>query len=303
MKQVSLGHYTASSEHIKSLEWSYFIGQDPIDPEKYGQDAWNYDQDLALVCDVEVDMESLRRHLRLDPATELAWVIVARSDAPLVSVSTPSSVRPGRQTIEHAVRGYEISGRLRAELQLGISKGVTTPRDRFSPHLTGHLVYQESASIQLEGSGGQLPLLPVSFKQHGISHSEYALWWLHVLNSDLEAPTSSALWLWLNTDNTLIRSLVENPLDPANQSTSELLAVDLSRQLLGLALSDKLDDLALDEEYPAGSLGESLVGVVRLLGETREQVRQAHDLEPGRLEAQLQALVIGAARSEHEDRS
>jgi hypothetical protein len=184
---------------------------------------------------------------------------------------------------------------VRAELSLGVIGNVANPIDRFAPHLLGHLVFAQSDRLQLEGNGGQLPLLPVSFKEQGVTPSESGLWWLRINHVELDAPASSALWLWLNSDNSEISALLESSTDQQQQMLTTFMAVDFSRQLLNVALT--VDDLDLDTDYPESSLGLTLAGIVRLIGETLPQVRLAYQTDPGAVEARLQAVVAAAARS------
>lgn len=69
----------------------------------------------------------------------------------------------------------------------------------------------------------------------------------------------------------------------------QFLEVDFLRQLLREALSH--DELSLSVEYPEGSLGAVLSGVVRLLGESIEFVQSRYTDDPGRVEAELQSRV------------
>lgn len=295
MKQTSLGHYTATSEGIRALKWVYYVGEDEIDPELPGQESWNRDQRLVIECNVDIDLDLVRRQTYTDDRTSLAWIIIARSDAPKVLASKPVRAKPGQQRIMLAAPGGDIAGRVKTELTLGVVGEVTAPLDRFAPHLPGHRVFTTYDGLRLEGNGAQLPLLPVSFKEHGVMPGGHGLWWLRVNHLELEAPASSALWLWLNSDNPDIAALLDNSNEPQHRMLANFMAIDFSRQLLSLALT--VEDLDLEADYPEHSLGVTLAGVVRLVGETLPQVRLAYQTDPGSVEAKLQALVAAAAES------
>ncbi len=134
-------------------------------------------------------------------------------------------------------------------------------------------------------------MLPVSFADHGIVGSDKSLWWLRLTTRDLTATASSAIWLWLNVDNAFIMQLLENSETPESVAWLRFLEIDFMRQLLREALGN--DELSLDVPYAEESLGYVLSSLVRLLGNSLEQLRLKYQEDPGRVEAELQAKVGG----------
>jgi hypothetical protein len=74
----------------------------------------------------------------------------------------------------------------------------------------------------------------------------------------------------------------------------QVLKMDFIRQLLREALAHP--DLDPAHDYPEGSLGALLLGVVRLIGSSVNEVQSKYADDPGRVEAELQGVVIGSAR-------
>jgi hypothetical protein len=141
---------------------------------------------------------------------------------------------------------------------LDVGHAVESP---FAPKRLGNTVFRVDRKIVLEGTAPRLPMLPVSFAEHGIAGSSNPF-----ISKMLEDSDSSESDAWLR-----------------------FLELDFMRQLLREALSS--DELSLQTEYPEESLGYVLSGVVRLLGESLDQVQQRYREDPGRVEAELQSKV------------
>jgi hypothetical protein len=169
---------------------------------------------------------------------------------------------------------------------LAIGNAVESP---FAPKRLGNTVFRNDRKIVLEGTAPRLPMLPVSFAEHGIAGSSTSLWWLRLTTRDLAASASAAIWLWLNADNPFISRMLEDSDSSESDAWLRFLEVDFMRQLLREAISS--DELSLQTDYPEESLGYVLSSVVRLLGESLDQVRQRYREDPGRVEAELQSKV------------
>lgn len=292
MRGVSLGHLTLPIHRISDLRWEVLIGDTLLAEDEVFAKDWTYYDDVNVKCSFELDLREVQDELRLGSAAKFGAAIVARSTgAPLVIVSDVRTVGSGRQQIYLSVPGDQISGTLSVEFQLSLLELNSEVVSPFAPKKLGNTVFRLERKITLEGSAPRLPMLPVSFAEHGFAGSSRSLWWLRLTTRDLSVSASAAIWLWLNSDNSYIEELLRDSESAESAPWLRFLELDFMRQLLREALSS--DELSLEMDYPEDSLGQVLSSVVRLLGGSLSQVRQRYREDAGRVEAELQAKVGG----------
>jgi hypothetical protein len=290
LRGVSFGHLTLPIEEVSTLSWDVSIGETPLaDGETLAVD-WTYYDDIYIKCSFQLDLRDALTRLRLSSSARLGAVIIARSSGtPLIATSEVRDVRGGRQQVYLTLPADQISGTLSLEFQisvLAIGHAVESP---FAPKRLGNTVFRVDRKIVLEGTAPRLPILPVSFAEHGIAGANNSLWWLRLTSRDLAASASAAIWLWLNADNPIISRMLEDSDSSDSAAWLRFLELDFMRQLLREALSS--DELSLQADYPEGSLGYVLSSVARLLGESLDQLQQRYREDPGRVEAELQSKV------------
>lgn len=293
MKYISLGHLVLDERTVRDVEWEFSLDGQVTRTLEGTIPEWNYSSTVGVSCMVTVDLDEVRRTLEVANDLQLAWLLVAKcKPSPVAIPSHPIPLVDGRQEISLTLMPGSISGQLDLELLLTVASPSKFQIKSFAPNKIGQTVFRASSKLILEGNAGQLPLLPVSFAEHGIPHSESSLWWLRFLTRDLEESANSSLWLWLNTDNPEMEPLIEQSDTSGSLIWLQFLQVDFIRQLLSEAL--RHPDLDTSNTYPDGSLGELLSGVVKLVGTSIKSVQAEHQDDPGRVEAKLQALVNGA---------
>lgn len=291
MRTISVGHLVLEEGMVEDPRWEFSINGAIAKLEERRVLDWNYFSDISVTCTVEVDLGAVRQCLEIAEDLTLAWVIVARSSvSPLITTSPPLEVCAGPQEVTMNIPGTVLGG----ILTLGLEMGVSSPSSRkegssFAPNRAGHVVYQNATQIVLEGDAGQLPILPVSFSDHGVPNPSSSLWWLRLLSKDLQDQANAALWMWLNTDNPELDPLIQQKESEASDVWMRVLKIDFVRQLLREAISHP--DLEEASDYPDGSLGALLLGVTRLVGTSLEEVRSRYADDPGRVEADLQGAV------------
>lgn len=292
MKNVSYGHLTLNDSVVHNISWDYYLDGQSVAPQDDGLENWNHLSTVGVSCTVTVELEEIRRTLEIANDLVLSWQIVAKcKPSPIAIASQSIAIVSGRQEISLTLPPGSISGQLSLELSLIVSVPSKFKVAGFAPNTVGQTVYRTQTKLILEGTAGQLPLLPVSFAEHGVPHASTSLWWLRFLSRDLDESANSSLWLWLNTDNPELEPLIEQSEPMIGSLWLKFLKVDFVRQLLTEALRNP--ELDLGYSYPEGSLGEMLSGVVRLVGASKSDVRAEYDDDPGRVEAKLQALVNG----------
>lgn len=292
MRRVSVGHLVLEEGMVDVAEWTYFVEGKPLGAGTESLDDWNYFSNLRVSCIVSLDLAAVYEMLGVPEDQELAWVLVARSTSNLlITASNPCVVRDGVQEIACELPSSDLGGVLTVDLEMGLTQPVIDTLSPFAPSRIGHTVFRTFSRVVLEGDAGQLPILPVSFKSHGVKNPGSSWWWLRFLSNDLLDSANSALWMWLNTDNDLLRVLIEQPDSEPGKTWMRFLKVDFVRQLLREALSHpELNDV---DEYPDGSLGALLKGVIKLVGASVEEVRSRYSEDGGLVEANLQGAVNG----------
>lgn len=290
MRGVSFGHLTLPIQTMSSLSWEVSVGEAPLADGATLAEDWTYYDDIYVKCSFQLDLMDAFNRLRLPPDARLGAVIIARSSGtPFITTSDVVQVRNGRQQVYLTVPADQISGMLSLEFQISVVAVGHIVESPLAPKRLGNTVFRVDRKIVLEGTAPRLPMLPVSFAEHGIAGSTNSLWWLRLTTRDLAASASSAIWLWLNADNPSISRMLEDSDTSESEAWLRFLELDFMRQLLREALSS--DELSLHIEYPEESLGSILSGVVRLLGESLDQVQQRYREDPGRVEAELQSRV------------
>lgn len=295
MRKVSVGHLVLDEGLVEVADWTYFVEGKAALASTEALDDWNYFSDLRVSCLVSLNLPAIQEALGIPNDQELAWVLVARSTStPLITAASPCAVKDGVQEVSVEIPSSGLGGVLTVELEMGLplpSSGALRP---FAPSRCGHTVFRVSSQIVLEGDAGQLPILPVSFKNHGIKNPGASWWWLRLLSGHLFDSANSALWMWLNTDNDSLRVLIEQPDSEAGKLWMRFLKVDFVRQLLREALTHP--ELSDDEEYPEGSLGALFMGVIKLVGSSVKEVRSRYSEDGGLVEANLQGAVQGGEK-------
>lgn len=290
MRGVSFGHLTLPLEEVSDLSWDISVGEMPLSAGETVAEDWTYYDDIFIKCSFNLNLKDALLRLGLPEDARLGAVIIARSSGtPLIMTSEVVDVRASRQQVYLTLPGNQVAGILAVEFQLSVLATGNALKSPLAPKRIGNTVFRIDRRIVLEGTAPRLPMLPVSFAEHGIAGSNASLWWLRLTTRDLAASASAAIWLWLNADNPFISGMLEESQPSESKALLRFLQVDFMRQLLLEAI--RSDELSLQTDYPEESLGYVLSSVVRLLGESLDQVRQRYREDPGRVEAELQSKV------------
>lgn len=289
-RDVSHGYLQIEESQVNNLSWEFIVDDAPVAPWESAFGRWAYFSTMEVRCAVDLSLGEAHKSLGITEETSLGWVIVLRSSAMPKTVSSfPVEVVDGDQSIAITVAPGTVGGKLHAELLLLVLDSTESGANVFAPTVPGQVVFRTSTQIILEGSGSQLPILPVSFREQGFVHAQSANWWLRVNSNDLHSSSNSALWLWINTDNEALQVMLSAPESVEGSIWLKFLSIDFARQLLRIAIEHESFDT--NEEYPEGSLGETLTSVVQLLGSSIDSVKAKYLDDPSRIETELQAII------------
>lgn len=291
MSVISRGFRVLRAEDVRVEPWSVRIGEsDPLTMPSSLPD-WTFYQPLKIRVTLIADLQELQVRLGLGQDARLGAVIIWGSlGTSLRGASDVLTIEPNETTVSLDLDGSLLRGALDLECQVLLVEPGTRSDDLLSPSNRGSILWTSKYTIDLEGTGARMPTIALPFSTQLIG-GEHGLWWLRVASRDFHAQANSVLWLWLNEENLVIRELLDSPSSDGSVRTQELLRLDIYRQLIEIGLLDS--EFSLDETYAQGSLGAVVAGPVRLLGESLNTLRQLHDQDAPRLNAQIQAAFGG----------
>lgn len=290
MRNVSLGHLVVEDERNVAVSWGFSLDGHPAETLGEVLEGWNYHSVIAVSAEVTIDLTAIKRELELPNNTVLTALLVARSTRnPTVTAAEPAVLCEGAQLLTLELPGDAVGGIVTIEFQIVVNWVPDVLESVLAPSRVGSLIFSTDSKLVLEGDGGQVPILPIPFSGQDFPNPSTAMWWLKIMTHDLYLPADGAIWLWLNTDNSALTPLLDEPDGELAGAWMHFLRTDFSRQLLQLAL--RMPDLDTNEAYPEGSLGELLVGFVALFGVAIEVLRSRYEEDAGRVETELQSIV------------
>ena len=287
---VSLGYLTPQLVRIQKGPWSVIAGGVVQENTSVITD-WDYSVNLVLQRELEVDLQGLLGDCRLQKGSQIYALICWTSTATRLRGAGPTTrIVEGRNVLNLELNGDQLGGDLRLEARVVLGEYVI-PLTELAPDRHGNTLWSDSTSVALEGSGSRYPTLPVAFSTAGLAGGRNGLWCLVAQTGDLAASGSGSLRLYLNSENTAIQVLLEDPTAEQSKILSEFIRFDVARQMLFHGL--RHEELDLRTEYEPGSIGEVLAGFIRRFFPQRELASLQGDLRtaPGELEAELQAQI------------
>jgi hypothetical protein len=135
------------------------------------------------------------------------------------------------------------------------------------------------------------PVDLVDFGETGVA-SPFACWYLDWNPTDLEAATLGSMRLYINSahDN-LQQAVAASETNGTGAAITSALRYDVLRQIIeGALASEDFDD---QTDYPAGSIGSSMRGAVRIAfgADSVDTVRALRDTARAEFESRIQAAV------------
>lgn len=221
---------------------------------------WDYQTVLELAAPVWVDRASVADACRLDRASGLAVLVMARSNHTNAELLAKRLDLPMDDTFDLAVElsleGLELGGRLTLETLLVVTD--PKPLDLLAPQQPGSIIWRTAHWTDLEGIGTQFPTDTLDFRAAGL-HPD-AGWQFKVDMSDPDARFMASARLTLNSGHPAIARLLTGATDAGTDQLLRTLNWDVTRQMVREALSSE-DVVALDIDSEA----TSVAGVLRNL--------------------------------------
>jgi hypothetical protein len=293
MRPVSRGYLTISDSFVRHDPWSITLGDSGTSSSADYLEDWSYYQSVTARLTVVAEVDELYSSLALDDIAEMSLVILWVSPGTsLRGASQPVRLEHNETSVELEVEGGVLRGEVRFEAQIVLTRPSATPKSLLAPAVVGAVLWQSSHTVKLEGSGSRMPVLALPFSEQLSSAGSHAMWWLQVAQApDFNASADSVLWMWLNSENDSIATMLADPDSDSAKTTQRFLKVDLYRQLVEIGL--RSTDFDLDEKYPTGSLGAVVAAPLRLLGSDIAQLRGQFEQDTPTLEVMIQARLGG----------
>ncbi|MFE7773117.1 hypothetical protein ACFU5O_04300 [Streptomyces sp. NPDC057445] len=254
---------------------------------------WDYQLDLHLRRTVRVDLDRARSQSGLPADTALTLAVVWTATGS--NLSGPGQhVRlaqggTGAVELDVRLRGADLGGLLLLDTVLVLAERRSDVRPS-SPRRAGSVLWSDREALRLQGDAPQFPMAVIDFSL--TSFPDEAAWHLQISGS-LESATMGSLLLLVNERNTVTANAFERAGRPGPVDRIVLSAVyaDAARIMIEHALGN--DDFAEDADFPAGSLGATLLSLFDQLfpGQSITDIRLRQRQSPALFASDLQAAV------------
>lgn len=252
---------------------------------------WHYLTDVTVEWDLDVDLEGLTKDCGLTGNSHVGAMLAWRSERTNLRGSGRAvNLVTGPNNLTALLPGYDLGGAVAVEARIVLLE-PDSAAEQLAPPRSGSLLWNESQRIILEGSGGRFPTTATDFSSAGLPGGEAAMWYLEIADSDLGASATQALRLYLNSTNTAIRAVLDNPTADTSLPILRFLRYETARQLLIFVMSNEEFDDRVD--YGRGTLGDALVTLLRIyfLGRDITQLRNDYGLHPAEIDTELLAAA------------
>jgi hypothetical protein len=253
--------------------------------------SWHYLTDVSVEWPVSVDLHGVQQDCGLSGDAQIGISLSWRSDRTNLRAANPViAVADGENMLRAVIPGPTLGGTLTIEVSL-VLRRTDAAADRFAPSRPGTLLWRHSESFALEGAGGRFPTSITNFTTEGFPGGTAGLWYLEIIDTDLQASCTAALMLYLNSSHPSVQEMLGETESTHNTPLMQFMLYDVYRQLMGVAYRDEeFDDRA---SYDKGSFGDILITLLRLFFPGRDitQLRRDFALNPTEVEAELLAAT------------
>ncbi|AXE53945.1 hypothetical protein [Aurantimicrobium sp. MWH-Uga1] len=267
------------------------VGDDePIANPEFLMD-WTYFVDSKIQTEIDLKLKKIYEVLELDDSVKLG--IFTSWFSPHTGIRGVSSVIPIDG--DHIVQNFGLPGELvrgdaKFSTQIILLEDVhKTLRGDLSPHRAFSILWTKEWSIRLEGAGARTPVQLVDFSDFVSGRSFHAMWKIIVDVKELTAPADACLKILLNAQNVWVKNYLESPESQESLLFLHFLQLDLYRQLIRAAMFD-CDEFSVADEYPAGSIGQQLLGPIAILGGNIAKLCEDFESDSASFETNFQSI-------------
>ncbi|NIK58248.1 hypothetical protein [Kribbella shirazensis] len=293
MTRRAMPYRLPASETVNVGGWVLALGDELI-PMPDRLPDWDYQTNLVIRRDVEIDTKSLRVGAGLSPDVPLALAVVwTASGSGLKAAGYRTALSgPDRDVCQVEVRipGTEVGGRLTLETAV-VLDSRNVEQTAATPRRAGSVLWRDSHEVQLQGDAPQFPISVIDFGKTSFPND--AAWHVQI-STNLMSATMGGMILLVNERNLATVRALQNAARPRTVDKAILSAVycDVARTMVEHGLrSDELVDG--DTSYPEGTLGATIVSLLDRFfpGVSREDLKLRMEHSPTHFASELRAAV------------
>jgi len=267
---------TIPDSAVQAGPWTLHVNDgDPVENPEW-LEGWDYNADLHIWQDVELDMSKVQAALKNDHlflGVVLRWG-TAGSNKPLLAgilARERASTVLGRDRIslrlEGRLPGSRLAGQLFLETLVVLQVSPLTAASNLSPRNKGDILWQDRIRISLEGARGRFPVSESGFPERYGN----ALWFLEHSVEAMDAPLLSSVRLYLNACHEEFVRHVARERDPY---LMQAMMADVAVQMIGMVMQDRELLLEAMESEDTDSVGWHLrKWILGIFGSAEEALR------------------------------
>ncbi|GHH71048.1 hypothetical protein [Promicromonospora soli] len=292
MSRIAYPYLRPASSTVDAQPWRLLLGEEEVElPESL--DGWDYNLDLRLRREVQVDGEAIREQCRLPAGAPLALSVVWYSTGSGLRGRSAFERLDGRGYATHhldlTIAGAEVGGVLSIDTLLVVPEALAEV-DALAPHRAGSMLWEHRSEIRLQGGASQFPIAVVDFGPSTLPDT--AAWHLEVSGS-MDSAAMGSLLLLVNERNKAVAEAFSRAGKPRQADSLVLSAVyaDVARTMVEHALSR--EDFVDDANYGEETLGALMLDVFRQMfgARTIKDVRLRMQDSPSLMATEMQAAV------------
>lgn len=293
MSRIALPFLVLPNEVVTFTGWMIGPPGGPLYDAPDVLDDWDYEQDIQVAVQVEVDFPQAAAHLGINASElKLAVTLVAgtgvgslprrldRLKTEVIDENNPAIM------LEGLILGRNLSGQLQLSLRILLDSPPGSG-NALSPKQRGARLWQIHRNILIEDGGdSRFPIELASFSENFQGNSERYAPWLVDWNPDaFEADFGGNVRLYVNADlGNVVARFVEG-----DALTLQTMVADVMTQMIDVALDlDGEEDLT---QFHEGSIGhQTRVWIDNAFpGQSLDSIRQLRTYKPGRFRASILA--------------
>jgi len=261
LSRAAFPYVRAQSNAVRADVWMLKAGDELREAPGY-LDGWDYNTELNLTRELQVDLNAIRQQASLPVDLLLSLSVTAFSTSTWVRKRVFLQVLTSEVedvTVDIALMGDDLGGNLRLTTSVVLDTWGE-PNGPFVAHLPGSVLWSDRHEIRLQGDAPLFPISVIDFERAGFPAG--AGWHLEI-GADLAAPLHASLRLYLNSaHNVVVAAFVNagNP-RPEDRMVTRAVFADVARLMVEHALNE--DDLRTPTERDENSLGFALQNLLQ----------------------------------------
>jgi len=295
MSRIALPFLVLSNAAVTFTGWMIGPPGAPLYPASDVLENWDYEQDIQVNVQVEVNFPEAAACLGIDASElKLAVTLVAgtgvgslprrldRLSTAIIDEKNPLT------TLEGLILGRNLSGQLQLSLRILLESPLGSG-NALAPKQRGARLWQSQKNILLEDGGdSRFPIELASFSESFHGHSAHYSPWIFEWNPDaLDADFGGNVRLYVNKDiENVVGRFVEG-----DALTLQAMVADVMAQIIDLALDlNGEEDLIYFEDGSIGHQARVWMDIA-FPGQSLDSIRQLRAYKPGRFRAAILAAA------------